>query len=171
MIVGKNEVVGLFPTINSSRGRAAANPVSGLSEAGYFSASQSGALKNLKRSAQTGREGARLTRLLLFSKGRVFFLAVQSFQKSKAFDRATAQIRHNNGTNKPIVGCITFVFENSCRCIFLLERGIEPFHVRSLCLRINTAISIYTALHSTEHIRHTSTSVIPADRLARHAEP
>ena len=127
--------------------------------------------KNLKRSAQTGREGARLTRLLLFSKGRVFFLAVQSFQKSKAFDRATAQIRHNNGTNKPIVGCITFVFENSCRCIFLLERGIEPFHVRSLCLRINTAISIYTALHSTEHIRHTSTSVIPADRLARHAEP
>ena len=47
-ILGKDEVVGSIPTISSSGERPAANPVSGLSEAGYFSASLSGVIKKSK---------------------------------------------------------------------------------------------------------------------------
>ena len=30
-------------------------------------------------------------------------------------------IQPTNGENKPVVGCITFVFDNSDRCIFLSD--------------------------------------------------
>ena len=71
-ILGKDEVVGSIPTISSSPRRRAANPVSGLPEAGYFSASLSGVFK-ISKAFSTDKRGVRADNPPMVIHRRVIF--------------------------------------------------------------------------------------------------